>query len=305
MTQDTLTAPAPLIETYQPGELVFSVSHWTHAFFGPKWPIEKFCEIAVPLKLQMDHFLDSDAETYVQQHEAIRNLCVVPDAGPRLDDQEGNYDPFDIGFNSPQFTDRVKSSYRAAIDKAAANKIPFVIVFTGMNDEALKPEAQIENLVTGLRDTAEYAATKGVIANVEMLNTRIATPMMGHPGYFGDNTDLVAKIVKEVNHPNLGIALDLYHMTIMGENLAGMITKYASLVKYVHLAGAFAVSEAPDTIQRAELTLPNQRIGIHDALTQLKDAGFGGPVSFEWVPTTDDTKIAVARLQDALRLCGV
>jgi hydroxypyruvate isomerase len=252
--------------------------------------------------MQLDLVPVADQET-VNGYDDVRNMCVLPDMGADADDTP--IDPFQIGFNDPDHVAKVTKAYDAAIDHAAEQGIPYVIVFTGMNCERLSFNEQVTNLVAGFSTAAAHAQEKDVTLILEMLNTRIAAPMKGHPGYLGDNTDLTARIVREVDSPSLGLVFDFYHMHIMGEDLTAMIEKHGDLVRYVHLAGAYPVSDDAEAIQRAELHLEGQQIDFKAVMAGLKKIGYDGPIAFEYVPTTTNPDEATANLRSALEICEV
>jgi hydroxypyruvate isomerase len=244
-----------------------------------------------------------DEQAVVNQQPNVSNMCVLPDMGNKPDDGEP-FDPFEIGSNDPKHHDRVQAAIVQAIDHAEQHRIPFVIVFTGMATDS-PFQQQIELLIVGFKDVANYAQEKGVVLVLEMLNTLITTPMQGHPGYLGNSTDRTAQIVESVGSPNFGLVLDIYHMQIMGENPVEMIERHGHLVRYVHVAGAYPVSSATDAKQRAELHHENQLTDYSAVMATLKKVHFGGPVAFEYIPTTNDSDAATANLRQALKICDL
>ena len=145
-----------------------------------------------------------------------------------------------------------------------------------------------------------------MVLSSDVVNDRIATPMKGHPGYFGNSTEITAEVVRQVNSPNLGLVFDFYHMQIMGEDLMDMVRRHGDLIRYVHVAGAYPVSDKPDAIQRAELHHKGQLVDYPAVMAALKkEKGFDGPVALEYIPTATDSQAAEDHLRQAMQLCGL
>ncbi len=53
-------------------------------------------------------------------------------------------------------------------------------------------------MVAGLKQIVGYAEEKKVTLCLEMLNSRVATEMKGHPDYFCDSVELSIDILKQV-----------------------------------------------------------------------------------------------------------
>ncbi|HLT07859.1 MAG TPA: sugar phosphate isomerase/epimerase family protein [Cyclobacteriaceae bacterium] len=84
-----------------------------------------------------------------------------------------------------------------------------------ISDEQKQQERQwcVENLT----EAAQFAGEKGIILGLEPLN-RFESDMV-------NTADQALSIVKEVNHPNLKIALDTFHCNIEEKNIATSIRK--------------------------------------------------------------------------------
>jgi D-psicose/D-tagatose/L-ribulose 3-epimerase len=84
-----------------------------------------------------------------------------------------------------------------------------------ISDEQKQQERQwcVENLT----EAAQFAEEKGIILGLEPLN-RFESDMV-------NTADQALSIVKEVNHPNLKIALDTFHCNIEEKNIAASIRK--------------------------------------------------------------------------------
>lgn len=89
-----------------------------------------------------------------------------------------------------------------------------------------------QNLVEALMEAAPLAARKGFTLNLEPLNT-----LVDHQGYYLESREDALAIVREVNHPNVKLLYDLYHMQIMGGNHLAFVLPNLSLIGHFHTAG--------------------------------------------------------------------
>jgi D-psicose/D-tagatose/L-ribulose 3-epimerase len=80
--------------------------------------------------------------------------------------------------------------------------------------------------VTGLGEMAKYAGEKGVTLAIEPLN-RFET-------YFINIAADVVKLVKDVNHPNLRVHLDTFHMNIEEKSIYKAIKNTGEYLAHVH-----------------------------------------------------------------------
>ena len=105
---------------------------------------------------------------------------------------------------------------RDRIDLAVEVGSKSVITFTGMLPEGLAPEEATRNCIEGWKQIIGYAEKKQINLVLEHLNSRDDShPMKGHPGYFGDDVDLCADIIKRIDSPRMKLLFDIYHVQIM------------------------------------------------------------------------------------------
>lgn len=132
------------------------------------------------------------------------------------------------------------------------------------------PRAQMrQNVLEGLKATAERAEKAGVTLLLEALNDKI-----DHAGYFLTSSDEGAALCREVNSPRLKLLFDCYHMQIMEGDLTGHIRKNLDVIGHIHAAGHPG---------RHELWLgeTNYPFLIH----QLEAMGYKGVFALEYMPT--------------------
>src|SRR5439155_18340222 len=92
------------------------------------------------------------------------------------------------GMNNPRYHATCIEKMRSAIDACADYGYPNVITFTGFRED-IPDDVGIKNCVAGFKKVVGHAEKKKVTLCLEMLNSKVAEEMKGHPGYQGDHID--------------------------------------------------------------------------------------------------------------------
>jgi hydroxypyruvate isomerase len=187
----------------------------------------------------------------------------------------------------------VTQKLREGIDLAVKFNCPSVITFTGMTKAGISEQAAQRNCLKCWRDVIPYAEEKGITLVLEHLNTRDDShPMKGHPGYWGDDLELCADLVRKIDSPRFRLLFDVYHVQIMHGDLIRNIRRYHPLVGHYHTAG---------NPGRCELD-ENQEINYPAVIRAILDTGYQGYIAQEFIPTWDDP---IAALRHAAAVCDV
>ena len=86
-------------------------------------------------------------------------------------------------------------------------------------------ETHEKKMIMFCRELARFAKRYDIIVGIEPLNTEQCN--------YINTLDDAAKIVEKVNHPNLKIVADYYHMNKQNENLESLY-KYSNLICHIH-----------------------------------------------------------------------
>lgn len=86
----------------------------------------------------------------------------------------------------------------------------------------------ISSLVRPLRELAEYASDYGIDLVIEPLN-RYSTPIC-------TSSEDAKYIVNQLNHENVGIMLDTFHMNIEEDSIYETIVVTSSLLRHIHVS---------------------------------------------------------------------
>ena len=183
-----------------------------------------------------------------------------------------------IGENGLSALPGREAEARAAIDEAmayaSATGTGAVHVMAGNTSG---PRARA-TFVSNLR----YACTRGggLTILIEPLNPHNA------PGYYLNSTELAADIIREVNHPNLALMFDCYHVQI----IEGDVTR--RLEALLHMIGHIQIASVPD-----RGTPDHGELDYAFVLRRIADLGWTRPIGAEYLsgPIPDFTWLATQR----------
>jgi hydroxypyruvate isomerase len=240
------------------------------------WNIEQMAELAKQLGCFSVELVDPKEWPTLKKHGLV---CAI--AGSHW---------FDKGMNNPKYHDMCIEKMRVAIDACAEYGYPNVITFTGFREDIPDDEG-IKNCVAGYKKIIGHAEEKKVNLCLEMLNSRVAEEMKGHPGYQGDHTDYCMEIIKQVGSPRMKLLYDIYHVQIMDGDVIARIRKYADYIGHIHTAGNPGRGELDD----------RQEINYRPIMQALVSVGYKGYVGQEFIPTRDPAQ----GLREAVALCDV
>ncbi|HEY7315652.1 MAG TPA: TIM barrel protein [Gemmataceae bacterium] len=250
-----------------------SIVRWC---FDEQWSLEQMCQQAKRLGCASVELVDPKDWATLKKHGLV---CAI--AGSH---------GFEKGMNNPKYQEMCLDKMRTAIDASAEAGCPNVITFTGFREDIADDDG-IKNCVAGYKKIVGHAEKKKVTLCLEMLNSRVAEKMKGHPGYQGDHTEYCMDIIKKVGSPRLKLLFDIYHVQIMDGDVIRRIRQYADYIGHVHTAGNPGRAELDD---KQEINYPP----IMRALVEVKYAGYVGQ---EFIPTRDAAK----GLEEAVKLCDV
>jgi hydroxypyruvate isomerase len=255
------------------GRLKQSIVQWC---FAKYWNVEQLCAQAKRLGCASVELVPPAGWPTLKKHGLV---CAI--AGSH---------GFEKGMNNPKYQEMCIDKMKTAIDACAEAGFPSVITFTGFRED-VPDDVGLKNCVAGYKKVVGHAEKKKVTLCLEMLNSRVAETMKGHPGYQGDHTDYCMEIIKGVGSPRLKLLFDIYHVQIMDGDVIRRLRQYAEHVGHVHTAGNPGRGELDD----------KQEINYRPIMQALADLKYKGYVGQEFIPTRDPAK----GLEEAVALCDV
>jgi hydroxypyruvate isomerase len=138
---------------------------------------------------------------------------------------------------------------------------------TGIPRPDVSPETAHATLVENFGRAAPRADSIGVKLLVENINTT------DFPGYYVSSVERAAKLVKDVNSPNVRVQLDQYHVGMIGGDARAALREHLDLVEHVQIA------DVPGRHQPGTGQQP-----IREFLADLDALGYTGAVGLEYRP---------------------
>ena len=124
----------------------------------------------------------------------------------------------------------------------------------------------------------------GVSLLIEPLND-----LEDHPHYLLNSSRMSFDIIRQFHHPRLRVLYDIYHMSVMGEDVCKDIEENLDAIGYFHLA------DLPGRTEPGIGHIPYEKI-----LRLLKSLGYSGTLGCEFFPSTGRHDVVVRRTQERL-----
>lgn len=158
-----------------------------------------------------------------------------------------------------------------------------LIVCSGNEVEGRSYEEQRRSIVDILTKASRIVENEGITLVLEPLNT-----LIDHPGYFLDSAKKGAEIIREINHPNVRLLYDIYHMQIMEGNVISTIEENIDIIGHFHAAGVPGRHE----LYLGELNYPN-------IIKRIDELGYEGYIGLEYFPSID-SEASLRRIKESI-----
>lgn len=143
----------------------------------------------------------------------------------------GDWSPRERGIATlPDRVGEFQEGVGLAIEYAKALGCSLVNCLVGLDPEGIPAAKVRETLVANLRFAAAALEKEKITFVVESLNTQDI------PGFYLVHTQDALDLFKEVNHPNIYLQYDIYHMQIMEGNLTKTIRDNLGSIAHIQLA---------------------------------------------------------------------
>lgn len=251
------------------GRIRQSVSAWCY----PQFPLDELCKTAAEMGLVGVDLLQPEEYDVPRRYGLV---CAMGYAGGG---------EITAGLNRTEHHAAIEAGFRKNIPLAAKAGVPNVVTFSG-NRDGMPDEEGARNTVTGLNRVKQIAEDHGVTICLELLNSKV-----DHPDYMADHTAWGARVIQEVNSPNVKLLYDIYHMQVMEGDLIATIRDNIASIGHFHTGGVPGRHELDDA----------QEVKWDSVMRAIADTGFKGYVAHEFLPVGDP----LAGLSAAVELCDV
>jgi hydroxypyruvate isomerase len=190
------------------------------------------------------------------------------------------------GWNDKQYHSTLIDNYLKHIDLVAAAGYKNLICFSG-NRRDIDDETGMNNCVEGLKKILSHAEKKGVILQMELLNSKV-----DHADYMCDQSAWGFELCRRLGSDHFKLLYDIYHMQINEGDVIRTIRDNHQFIGHYHTAGVPGRNEIDQT---QELFYP--------AIMQVIVAtGFKGFVAQEFIPKHPNP---LQSLQKAVEICDM
>jgi hydroxypyruvate isomerase len=155
-----------------------------------------------------------------------------------------------------------------AIEYAKALSCPNLNCLVGLTPRGISPTKIRETVIDNLKFASAALEKEGLRLLVEALNNNAI------PGFYLVRTQEVRQLLDEVDHPNIWMQYDAYHMQIMEGNLIETISKNISRIAHIQIADNPGRHE-PGTGE----------INFTNLFSAIDSAGYSGWIGCEYIPT--------------------
>ncbi|MES2002912.1 MAG: TIM barrel protein [Bacteroidota bacterium] len=190
------------------------------------------------------------------------------------------------GWNDTQYHSTLIKSYMEHIDLVAAAGYKNLFCASG-NRNGMDDETGLKNCVDGLKQIIGYAEKKGVVLQMELLNSKI-----DHKDYMCDRTHWGVELCKRLSSPNFKLLYDIYHMQIDEGDVIRTIRDYNTYIGHYHTAGVPGRHEIDET----------QELYYPAIMKAILATGFSDYVAQEFIPVAADK---LGSLRKAVMICDV
>ncbi|MBS1509802.1 MAG: TIM barrel protein [Bacteroidetes bacterium] len=262
------------METYKlKGNVNHSVCRWTYNFL----PLDELCEVAKKIGLKAIDLVGPKDWATLKKYELDSSMC------------NGAEISLTKGWNHTEYHPTLIKNYTDHINYVAEAGYKNLICFSGSR-EGMDDETGLKNCVNGLKQIIGLAEKKGVIIQMELLNSKI-----DHKDYMCDKSPWGVELCKRIGSENFKLLYDIYHMQIDEGDVIRTIKDNHQYYGHYHTAGVPGRHEIDDT---QELFYP----AIARAIV---DTGFKDYIAQEFIPTGKEKEDKIKALKKAVQTCDV
>tara|TARA_A100001011_G_scaffold209145_1_gene217313 strand:+ start:1832 stop:2728 length:897 start_codon:yes stop_codon:yes gene_type:complete len=190
------------------------------------------------------------------------------------------------GWNDKQYHGVLVDNYLNHIDLVAAAGYQNLICFSG-NRRNIDNETGMNNCVEGLKKILGHAEKKGVMIQMELLNSKI-----DHEDYMCDNSKWGFELCRRLDSNNFKLLYDIYHMQINEGDVIRTINENCEFIGHYHTAGVPGRNEIDHT----------QELFYPAIMKSILATGFNGYVAQEFIPKN---KQPLKSLKKSIDVCDV
>ncbi|MBE7170712.1 MAG: TIM barrel protein [Williamsia sp.] len=253
------------------GNVNHSVCRWTYSTYS----VEDLCKHVKDIGFAAIDLVGPKDWPTLKQYGIFSSMC------------NGAEISINDGWNNKQFHPTLLKNYSDNIDLVSQAGYKNLICFSGAR-KGMDDETGLKNCAEGLKQIMAQAEKKGVIVQMELLNSKV-----NHKDYMCDRSAWGVELCKRIGSPNFKLLYDIYHMQIDEGDVIRTIRDNHQYFGHYHTGGVPGRNEIDDS---QELYYPAIVKCIFDELK------FTGYLAQEFIPAREDK---IASLRQAIHICDV
>lgn len=264
---------SPIINKGLKGNIHHSVCRWTYNFL----PLEELCDAVKSIGFAAIDLVGPKDWPTLKKYGIFSSMC----NGAEISLTEG--------WSDKQYHPTLIKNYTEHINLVADAGYKNLICFSGSR-RGMDNETGIKNCAEGLKQILSLAEKKGVIIQMELLNSRV-----DHKDYMCDKSVWGVELCKQIGSPNFKLLYDIYHMQIDEGDVIRSIKNNNQYFGHYHTGGVPGRHEINET----------QELYYPAIMKAILETGFQDYVAQEFIPTGKDNKVKLASLKAAVHICDV
>ena len=252
------------------GNINHSVCKWCYS----QIPLDEFAAAVKSMGITGIDLIGPEEWSVLKKHALTSSMC----NGAEISLTEG--------WNDKQYHTTLVDSYLKHIDMVADAGYTNLICFSG-NRRTIDDETGMNNCVEGLKKIMGHAEKKGVIIQMELLNSKV-----DHQDYMCDNSPWGFELCRRIGSGNFKLLYDIYHMQINEGDVIRTINENYQFIGHYHTAGVPGRNEIDQT----------QELFYPAIMKAIVATGFKGYVAQEFIPKN---KEPLQSLKKAIQICDV
>jgi hydroxypyruvate isomerase len=255
------------------GNINHSVCYWTYNFM----PLDELCTTVKKIGFSAIDLVGPKDWPTLKKYDVYSSMC--NGAEINLTD----------GWNRKEYHATLIKNYTDHINYVADAGYKNLICFSG-NRKGMDDETGLKNCVEGLKQILSLAEKKGVMIQMELLNSKV-----NHKDYMCDKTPWGVELCKQLGSPNFKLLYDIYHMQIDEGDVIRTIQDNNQYFGHYHTGG----------VPGRNVIDESQELYYPAIMKAILATGFKDYVAQEFISAKKEKSDKIAELKKAVLLCDV
>jgi hydroxypyruvate isomerase len=255
------------------GHIKHSVCYWTYNFL----PLDELCTTVKKIGFSAIDLVGPKDWPTLKKYDVYSSMC----NGAELNLVDG--------WNHKEFHSALIKNYTDHINYVADAGYKNLICFSG-NRRGMDDETGLTNCVEGLKQILSLAEKKGVMIQMELLNSKV-----NHKDYMCDKTPWGVELCKRLDSPNFKLLYDIYHMQIDEGDVIRTIQDNHQYLGHYHTGG----------VPGRHVIDESQELYYPAIMKAVVATGFKDYIAQEFTSAKTEKDDKVAELKKAVLICDV